>query len=147
MGQSNARLKEVYNGIYTDETKVAKLHKFRYVFKNNPEEYHLFKKFNKARTAQRIVNFSAIGILAAGTILAINETNRDHDIPTEILVGALGLTTSAGIAIIGNLIAGPIKKNRKLNLLEVTGIATSESSYPILNISAGEYGLGVSYYF
>ena len=45
------------NHEFTDGTSVGKLHEFGHVFERDDELHTLFKKFNRSRRTQRILNY------------------------------------------------------------------------------------------
>ena len=60
---------------FSDGNEVRSLHKFKHVFTDKPQDLKNFKKFNRARKTQRIVNYSYLGIVG---ITGIVDFSGDH---------------------------------------------------------------------
>ncbi len=113
--QNSQEFTQISKNKFSDGTKVASLHKFEHVFSQTKDDHKRFKRFNRTRKTQRIVNYSFLGMMVAAGIV---DYTCDGDICGEAGITIGGSLVSGILMLITNSILGPIKKSRKRKLLK-----------------------------
>ena len=137
---------------YTYKNETKKLHEFESSFLSDPIAINLFDKYNNARTSQKVVNFTFLGITTV-TILAII-ANRNSNNLTAVGFLLYEIVIGVPLVILGNIITGPIKGKRKKKLINYINYGSQESTGSlerpnsiILKAGITQNGLTLSFQF
>lgn len=125
--QHSLRIEKAGAGKYKYNNVVKRLHKFKPELTTEPKTKLDFSQFNRARKAQRAVNIVGGSMLAATVGLASIVFN-DNDSGGEIgavIIGVLGGGASGAVLLIGNLLAGSQKAQRKTALIYTINLGDS----------------------
>lgn len=102
---------------YSDGISQGALHKFQHVFQNNPLELKFFKRYNRTRKTQNIVNASLFGFVG---FVAVYDSSIDHTCSSFDCQGVL--TAIAGVMsgvllVLVNAVFIPVKISKTKKLL------------------------------
>lgn len=138
-----------YPQLYSDDLKVGKLHEFESFFQYNEQAVKHFKKFNRNRKAQRIINYTTLGIAGGAFVSGGIILTTDFDDRGIITLGIWfsGAVLSGLNLGIGNLIAGTAKKRNKNKLLQKNDLTGKEYQQKKKYLAINQYGIGIGIQF
>ena len=118
MGQNDIHFEQLTKATFTDGLNTGALYKFRHVFHDNPLEYKMWKRYNRTRNTQKVVNFSLLGLVGIVAIadFTYNTNCSGFDCP-GVATGAAAI--SAGFTmLLFNAVINPIKVHKRKKLIK-----------------------------